>query len=222
MTTPSTSLWYLATPPPTVPVPAASVPELKDKRIIVGTGNGFRYDMVAGSDAHVRPDGRTYVSVLSEYDQYRAALADVDVVMHPTPIAQVWVEHRLDPAQQPAADGGQMVYDWGVLEDEEAPAEGRSAPGAQRELFHRLVNLDAPPGRAPRRATEADFLTGRRVILVNPGEFIYGSRAISEPYRSAGGDICVNVASARNWYAWAITGAEPEVIDWRIERVWVE
>lgn len=219
---PATNVWYLAVPPPTVPVPATSMPGIKKRRIIVGAGHGFRYDIVAGSEPHLDADGRTYLNVLSEYDQYRAHLTQTDVAMHRVPIEQVWVEHRAIPTEQPAADGGRMIYDWGLLDNDTSPREDSRPIPPPDELFNRLVTLNAPPGRIPRRASEVDSLTGRRVILVNPGEFLYDSRAISEPYQSEAGDVSVSVASAKAWYAWAITGEMPPAIAWSIERVWVD
>jgi len=221
---PGSNLWYLATPPPTVPVPAATVPELKGRRIIVGAVGGFRHDMIAGSEAHVRPDGRVYVGVLSEYDQHRSHLTDVDVPLHPTQIDQVWVEHRLAPRHPPAGDGDTAGYDWDLLNAEEEGASQPERPVGEQvdELLTRLVSLEAPPGRTPRRAADPQPLTGSRLILVNPDEFLYNNRAVSEPYCRPDGIICANVTSSSDWYAWAITGERPEITNWPIERVWLD
>ncbi|MEP6696502.1 MAG: hypothetical protein ABJA34_06430 [Pseudonocardiales bacterium] len=222
MSTPASNVWYLATPPPMVPLPAASVSPLKKRRIIIGAGHGFRYDMIAGAEPHTGADGRSHVNVLSEYDQYRAGLTNTDVSMHPVPLEYLWIEARRTPTQQPPADGGRMIYDWELLQDPTAPPEDHRPPGEPDELFRRLVTLDSPPVRTPKRASSVESLAGRRLILVNPGEFLYDSRAISEPYQSTTGDVCVNVASAKAWYDWAATGHTPPALAWPIERVWVD
>lgn len=122
--------------------------------------------------------------MLSEYDQHRSHLTDVDVPLHPTQIDQVWVEHRLAPRHPPAGDGDTAGFDWDLLNAEEEGASQPERPVGERvdELLTRLVSLEAPPGRTPRRAANSQPLTGSRLILVNPDEFFYNNRAVSEPY----------------------------------------
>ena len=65
-------------PGPVVPMPAASHPDLRGQRVIVGLpGSGWRADLRA--DAAVVQGSRTYVPVLVEQEWYRAESEQVEV-----------------------------------------------------------------------------------------------------------------------------------------------
>lgn len=201
--------WYLDTPPAIIPVPAASHPDVCDQRVIISEPpGGFRYDMRAVTYPYVHTDGRVRVDVLAEHDWYRAFIRKESVPTSRFPIDDVWVEHRAAPP----------------VEDPD-PARRRSEPAAPPEyaFLDRLVTLGAPPIRKPRRAKDADLLTGRRVIVVQPDGPVYDRRAVSEPYLHAeSGDVMVNVCSEFDWYRWAIVREPPHIEPVEIYLLWVE
>ncbi len=78
-------------PAPIVPRPAASVGDLRGRRLIVGLpGLGWRADL--RGDAPVIQGSRTYVPVLTEHEWYRAESEQVEVFAPLVPIERVWVE----------------------------------------------------------------------------------------------------------------------------------
>ena len=80
-----------SSPGPIVPVPAASRPTLRGRRVIVGVpGLGWRGDLRA--DDPVVRGSRTFVPVITEQDYYRAETDDLEVFAPLVPIDRVWVE----------------------------------------------------------------------------------------------------------------------------------
>jgi hypothetical protein len=189
----------ISPPSPIVPEPAAMHPELRGRRVLVGLpGVGWRADLRA--DSAVVQASRTYVPVLPEYDWYRAESEEMEVFAPLVPVERVWVE---------------------VVR----PNAGPSRPG--RDLLSRLVSLDAPPRREPVPVAEAVQVAGRRVVrMVVPEDRAPTERrdlrAVTEPYASAEGDICVRVTTELDWYRWAWTGQTPRTLAVPIHLLWLE
>ncbi len=128
--------WYLAEPAGWVPVPAASVPEMLDKRVVLAEPPGaFRYDMRAVSYPYTHPDGLVYLDVVSEHDWYRSRIREEPVPKSRYPVDRVWVEYR--PAAQlaplgtdpdPLLDGPATAPADGSTPASGSPPTGRSAP----------------------------------------------------------------------------------------------
>lgn len=100
-------------------------------------------------------------------------------------------------------------------------------PQRRRDLISRLVSLDAPPVSHPVPARDAASLTGRRVVRISGPDDKAASdrrnlRAVTEPYSSTDGDICVRVATELDWYRWAWTGKMPKTKVAPIHLLWVE
>jgi hypothetical protein len=86
-------------PDPIVALPAAGLPQLRGRRVIVGVpGIGFR-DGLRADDAVVQ-GGRTIVPVLTEQDYYQAEIEQVEMFALLVPIERVWVEHIGGAASQ--------------------------------------------------------------------------------------------------------------------------
>jgi len=184
-------------PAPIVPRPAASVGDLRGRRLIVGLpGLGWRADL--RGDAPVVQGSRTYVPVLTEHEWYRAESEQIEVFAPLVPIERVWVETIESTV------------------DEEP----------QRDLISRLVSLDAPPHRYPLPARDCAGLTGRRVVRTrapeDSGPERRDLRAVTEAYSSSGGDICVRVADELDWYRWAWTGQAVKTMEVPVHLLWVE
>jgi hypothetical protein len=232
--------WYLAEPAGWVPVPAASVPEVLDKRVVLAEPPGaFRYDMRAVSYPYTHADGSVYVDVVSEHDWYRSRIREEPVSKSRYPVDRVWVEYR--PAAPPAdsapdgpppassAPGNSAPGSTGhPLQPGPAGAPARlateAAPAAGAgSVFDRVVTPDRPPARPPRRAQDVPDLTGRRIVVLQPAGPVFHRRAVSEPYvHSASGDVSVTVCSEHDWYRWAITRETPRAEPCPIYLVWVE
>ena len=186
-------------PAPVVPVPAAGRTDLRGRRVIVGLpGLGWRSDMRA--DSPVVQGSRTYVPVLSEQEWYRAEAEQTEVFAPLVPVERVWVE---------------IVSSSSV----DSPAH--------RDLVSRLVSLDTPPRRDPVPVREAAWVTGRRVVKTTGPEDKAGTdrrdlRAVTEPYSSADGDICVRVTTELDWYRWAWSGQAPKTLEVPVHLLWVE
>jgi hypothetical protein len=186
-------------PAPIVPVPATAHRALRGRRVIIGLpGLGWRGDMRA--DSPVVQGSRTYVPVLPEHEWYRAEAEQIEVFAPLVPIERVWVE---------------------VVSA--AVAEGP----AGRDIVSRLVSLDAPPRRDPVPVREVAAVTGRRVVWVpgpedKAGRDRRGLRAVTEPYSSADGDICVRVADELDWYRWGWSGHPPKTIEVPVHLLWIE
>lgn len=185
-------------PPPVIAVPATARRDLRGRRVLVGLpGLGWRADLRA--DSIVVQGSRSYVPVLTEHEWYRAEEENIEVFAPLVPVDRVWVETIGD-----------------------APAE---AP--RRDLVGRLVSLDEPPVRYPVPAREVAGLTGRRVVVVSgspddPAADRRDLRAITEPYSSVDGDICVRVAAEVDWYRWAWSGRMPRTTAEPVHLLWVE
>jgi hypothetical protein len=186
-------------PAPIVPVPATAHRELRGHRVIVGLpGLGWRADL--RGDAAVVQGSRTYVPVLSELEWYRAEAEQIEVFAPLMPIERIWVELVGSSAVEQRPD---------------------------LDLVSRLVSLDAPPRRDPLPVRDVLAVTGRRVVKVpGPEEKAAADRrdlrAVTEPYSSADGDICVRVAAELDWYRWAWSGQAPKTLEVPVHLLWVE
>jgi hypothetical protein len=187
-------------PAPIVPTPAGTHQSVRGKRVIIGLpGLGWRDDMRA--DSPVVQGSRTYVPVLSEQEWYRAEAEQIEAFAPLVPIERVWVETLGDPSTM----------------------EHRSG----RDLVSRLVSLDAPPSREAVPVRDAVRLTGRRVVKVpgtgdKTGRDQRDLRAVTEPYTSSDGDICVRVARELEWYRWAWSGKSPKSLEVPVHLLWLE
>jgi hypothetical protein len=205
--------WYLAEPAGWVPVPAASVPEVLDKRVVLAEPPGaFRYDMRAVSYPYTHTDGVVYVDVVSEHDWYRSRIREEPVPKSRYPVDRVWVEYR--PATPPPVPSPGAVP---------VPTEPAPAGGGTGSVFDRVVTPDRPPARPPRRATDVPDLTGRRIVVLQPTGPVFHRRAVSEPYvDGTSGDVSVTVCSEHDWYRWAVTREVPRAEPCPIYLIWVE
>ncbi|GAA5196978.1 hypothetical protein GCM10023322_67180 [Rugosimonospora acidiphila] len=187
---------WIPKPPRTLtPVGAAGRDDLRGKRVLVGQpGLGWRGDLRA--DAPVVQGSRTYVPVLTEQEWYRAEVEQVETFAPLVPVDRVWVE---------------------VLGDSEAEDATR-----WKDLFTRLVSLDAPAPRQPISARVAASLTGRRVVRVSPSGEQRDLRAVTEPYQNAASDICVRICTELNWYRWGWTGQVPRSQEVPVYLLWIE
>ena len=91
-----------------------------------------------------------------------------------------------------------------------------------KDLFNRLVSLDAPAPRQPVSARVAMSLTGRRVVRVSPTGEHRDLRAVTEPYQNAASDICVRVSTELDWYRWGWTGQPPRSMEVPVYLLWIE
>lgn len=240
--------WYLAEPAGWVPVPAASVPDVLDKRVVLAEPpSAFRYDMRAVSYPYTHTDGLVYVDVVSEHDWYRSRIREEPVPKSRYPVDRVWVEYRPPaPAPGPAAPPRVAVPDDAAELTDPLPPAGPTGPtgpagptgptgstgpatrGATEaagggSVFDRVVPRDHPPSRPPRRAQDVPDLTGRRIVVLQPDGPVFHRRAVSEPYvDTASGDVSVTVCSEHDWYRWAITREAPRAEPCPIYLVWVE
>lgn len=140
---------------------------------------------------------RTYVPTLPEQEWYRAESEQTEVFAPLVPLERVWVEQLSSAVASP--DGADL----------------------------RLVSLDAPPPRAPRRARDVGAITGLRVVRVAGPEDKTGKdqrdlRAVTEAYSGVDGDICVRVCREVEWYRWAWSGQAPKTMEVPIHLLWVE
>jgi hypothetical protein len=180
-------------------VSAATARELRGQRVIVGLpGLGWRADLRA--DEPVVQGSRTYVPVLPEQEWYRAESEQTEVFAPLVPIERVWVET--------VSSGSDNIPEAG-------------------DLVSRLVSLDAPPIRHPIAARDALRITGKRVVQTpTPDEKAIQDRrnlrAVTEPYTTSDGDICVRVASELEWYRWTWSGQLPKTRSVPVHLLWVE
>lgn len=185
--------WLPKTPAPIVPTPAAGRADLRGRRVTIGLpGAGWRTDLRA--DTTVVQGSRTYVPVLAEQEWYRAESEQTEVFAPLVPVERVWVEL---PAVPPAGE----------------PA---------RDLFNRLVSLDAPPRRDPVPARDVIGVTGRRMVRADPAGERRDLRAVTEVYQNAEGDICIRLCTELDWYRWAWTGQAPKTLEVPVYLLWVE
>jgi hypothetical protein len=194
--------WYLAVPAGWRPVPAATGGPLLDRRVVLAEPPGaFRYDVRAVSEPYPAEDGEDYVDVVSEHDWYRSRIRREPVPTSPYRLDRVWLEQGEQTAPDPA---------------------GIAAGGEPAGVFDRLVTVDAPPERPPRRAGDVADLAGRRVVVVQPGGPVRHRRAVSEPYLDPDGDLAVTICSEHDWYRWVITREPPRAEPCPLYLVWVE
>ncbi len=186
--------WALDPPRPIVPTPATMSGQLRGRRVLIGLpGHGWRGDLRA--DEKVVQGSRTYVPVIQEAEWYRAEAEQTEVFAPLVPVERVWVE------------------EYGM--------SGTTAP--VKDVTSRLVSLDEPPRRTPVRATDADLISGRRVVrLVDDGGEQRDLRAVTELHTNNDGDICVRVAIELDWYRWAWSGRSPKTLEVPIHLVWIE
>ncbi|HLL68112.1 MAG TPA: hypothetical protein VK453_20705 [Micromonosporaceae bacterium] len=189
-------------PPASIrPEPAIGQTDLRGRRVLVGLpGVGWRSDLRA--DRPVVQGSRTYVPVLPEYEWYRAESEQTEVFAPLVPIERVWVETL------------------GV-----STSDGEANRG--HDILAKLVSLDAPPRRDPVAVGAASKVTGQRVVhMVLPEDQAPTERrdlrAVTEPYGSAEGDICVRVAAELDWYRWAWAGRPPSTLAVPIHLLWLE
>ncbi|MEV8513411.1 hypothetical protein [Dactylosporangium sp. NPDC051484] len=178
-------------------VPASSLRDLRGRRAVVGLP-GLGWHGDLRIDEAVVQASRTYVPALPEQEWYRAEVERTEVFAPLVPLERVWVE-RVSSAVTPS-DG---------------PADLR------------LVSLDAPPSRAPRRALDVRAVTGLRVVRVPGPEDKTGKdqrdlRAVTDAYSGAEGDICVRVCREVDWYRWAWSGQPPKTLEVPIHLLWAE
>lgn len=184
-----------------VPQPAVIHGDLRGRRVLTGLpGVGWRSDLRA--DSPVIQGSRTYVPVLPEYEWYRAESDQTEVFAPLVPIERVWAETLVPSTAATQTDLG-------------------------GDILARLVSLDAPPRRDPIPVGNASKVTGQRVIRVVVPEDEAPTedrdlRAVTEPYTSAEGDICVRIATELDWYRWAWTGQSPKTLAVPIHLVWLE
>lgn len=176
-----------------VPIPATGRGDLRGRRVIIGLpGHGWRGDLRA--DEPVVQGSRTYIPVLAEQEWYRAEVEQTEVFAPLVPVERVWLEQiEPSPTERPAPD-----------------------------LVSRLVSLDTPPRRDAVPAREMGRTTGRRVVRVTGEGEERDLRAVTEPYTSADGDICVRVAVEREWYRWVWSGQVPKTLELPVHLLWVE
>ncbi|MFG2037738.1 hypothetical protein [Dactylosporangium sp. NPDC048998] len=178
-------------------VPASSLRDLRGRRAVVGLP-GLGWRGDLRIDDAVVQASRTYVPTLPEQEWYRAEAEQTEVFAPLVPLERVWVE-RVSTAVTPS-DGTADL---------------------------RLVSLDAPPPRAPRRALDVRAVTGLRVVRVPGPEDKTGKdqrdlRAVTDAYSGVEGDICVRVCREVDWYRWAWSGQAPKTLEVPIHLLWAE
>jgi hypothetical protein len=169
-----------------------------DRRVVLAEPPGaFRYDVRAVSESYPAEDGEDYVDVVSEHDWYRSRIRREPVPTSPYRLDRVWLEQGEEVAVAPAGTASPAVFD-------------------------RLVSVDAPPDRPPRRAGDVVDIAGRRVVVVQPGGPVRHRRAVSQPYLDRDGDVAVTICSEHDWYRWVITREPPRAEPCPLYLVWVE
>jgi hypothetical protein len=183
------------TPQAIVLHPATGRSDLRGRRLLVGVpGLGWRGDL-RGDDPVVQAS-RTYVPVLTEQEWYRAEAEQIEVFAPLVPIDRVW-------AEVPDSEGG--------VSDDKA-----------RDLFARLVSLDAPPRREPVPVRDVPMVSGRRVVQADPHGPLRDLRAITEPYQNTDGDVCVRLCTELDWYRWGWNGTTPRSREVPVYLLWAE
>jgi hypothetical protein len=190
-------LWSNApeAPPAITPVPAAGRTDLRGRRLLVGLpGVGWRGDL-RGDNAVIQ-SSRTYVPALPEHEWYRAESERIEVFAPLIPIERVWIE---------------------------LPSPMPSAPAiVPRSVFERLVSLDGPPKREPVPVRDVPGVTGRRLVHSDGSQIARDLRAVTEPYQTAEGDVCLHVCAELDWYRWGWSGKSPRIREIPIYQLWVE
>jgi hypothetical protein len=190
----SRSDWAPDPPRPIAPVTATMSGRLRGRRVLIGLpGHGWRGDLRA--DEKVVQGSRTYVPVMPEAEWYRAEAEQTEVFAPLVPVERVWVE------------------EYGLAGPAMSSPEGAS----------KLVSLDEPARRNPVAALDADALTGRRVVQLNPdGGERRDLRAVTELHTSDDGDICARVTTELDWYRWGWSGSAPRTLEVPVHLLWVE
>jgi hypothetical protein len=190
-------LWSNApeAPPAITPVPASGRTDLRGKRLLVGLpGIGWRGDL--RGDSAVIQSSRTYVPALPEHEWYRAESERIEVFAPLIPIERVWIE---------------------------LPAAMPSPPSVvPRSVFERLVSLDGPPKREPVPVRDVPGVTGRRIVHSDGTRLTRDLRAVTEPYQTAEGDVCLHICAELDWYRWGWSGKSPRIREIPIYQLWVE
>lgn len=201
--------WYRAVPPPAIPMPAVHMPpDLHGERaILADPGIGTICDLrVLGTIRHDASEPS--VAVVPELDYWRTKIQpEHPVYPRHVPLARLYIEHRL-PYEPPAAG--------------ELPPPPPQASDAAQLLRRLAPQADQPGARIPIPARSAGSLHGRRIIQTNPMGWAWDLRAISEPYENDKHDIVVNLTSAHEYYAWILTGRDPDPIPIGIWLLWTE
>jgi hypothetical protein len=83
---------YFGKPPAREPRPAADVPALRGKRVILSTPDGFVYDMRAISQIQRDGNGREVIEVVKEEDYFRWMFTKAPPSTSSYPTELVWVE----------------------------------------------------------------------------------------------------------------------------------
>jgi len=83
---------YFGEPPSRKPQPAAEVPALLGKRVILSLPDGFVYDMRAISQVHPDMDGQDVIDVVSEEHYFRWMFTKERPDLEAFPVRLVWVE----------------------------------------------------------------------------------------------------------------------------------
>lgn len=83
---------YFGIPPARQPRPAAEVPALRGKRVVLSMPDGFVYDMRAVTQIYQDHDGRDVIDIVSEEHYYRWMFTRELPVREPFPSHLVWVE----------------------------------------------------------------------------------------------------------------------------------
>ncbi|MFI1831319.1 hypothetical protein ACH41E_33470 [Streptomyces sp. NPDC020412] len=197
--------WYLAIPPPAVPVPAAHASgELHGRPAMVSVpGVGVLHDMRCVGGLH-----RDGVALVPEVDYWRA---EFEVGRGLTPqridVDHVFIEHRLAYEAPPGS----------------APPPRPPLPGDPQALLRRISpRPDLPSGRIPVPARTVGHLHGRRIIQVTKLGFAWDLRAVSEPYEDPQHGLAVRLTSVPEYYRWTITGEDPNPVPIGLHLLWSE
>lgn len=83
---------FFGKPPSREPRPAAEVPALRGKRVILSMPDGFVYDMRAVSQIYRDGDGREIIDIATEEHYFRWMFTKVPPVRSEFPKELVWVE----------------------------------------------------------------------------------------------------------------------------------
>ena len=91
-----------------------------------------------------------------------------------------------------------------------------------RSVFERLVSLDGPPKREAVPVRDMPGVTGRRIVHSDGSRVERNLRAVTEPYQTAEGDVCLHVCAELDWYRWGWSGKSPRTREIPIYQLWVE
>lgn len=83
---------YFGVPPARQPKPAAEVPALRGKRVVLSMPDGFVYDMRAVSQVYEDGQGREVIDIVSEEHYYRWMFTREEPVRRAFPSHLVWID----------------------------------------------------------------------------------------------------------------------------------